>query len=138
MKRVLIICTSNSCRSQMAEGLVNNLLRDSWTAHSAGIKSSSVNPHAITVMSEIDIDISRQYSKSIADVNNLSTFDLIVTVCDDAAEQCPNVHTNTPQIHLGFEDPAKYGVRPPEEALPYFRNVRDDIRDRLITLLLLR
>jgi len=136
MKKVLIICTSNSCRSQMAEGLVNKLLSDQWTAYSAGVKSLIVNRHAIAVMNEIGIDISNQKSKMISDIVNLSTMDMIVTVCDDAAEQCPNIHSNSIQVHLGFDDPAKYEDRPMEEALTYFREIRDDIRDRLISLLL--
>ena len=138
MKRVLIVCTSNSCRSQMAEGLVNNMLGDKWTAFSAGVKSSVVNQHGITVMNEINIDISRQQSKMIADVKNISRFNLIVTVCDNTAEQCLNIHSKVTQLHIGFDDPAKYNELPIEDALPYFRAVRDDIRDRLIKLLLQR
>lgn len=119
----------------MAEGLVNHFLVDTWRAFSAGIAASHVNKHAIEVMREIDIDISQQRSKSIQELDDNVKFDLIVTVCDDASKQCPNLQINTEQIHLGFIDPVKYDNHPVEDALFHFRTVRDDIHLKLIEYL---
>jgi arsenate reductase len=133
-KRVLFLCTGNSCRSQMAEGLVNHTLGDEWKAYSAGTNPAGfVHPLAVQVMSELDIDISRQRSKS-ADEFREKDFDRVVTVCDDAAETCPVWLGGGQQVHIGFEDPAK-ATGSDADRLAVFRRVRDEIRQRLFDYL---
>jgi arsenate reductase len=133
-KRVLFLCTGNSCRSQMAEGLVNHTLGDEWKAYSAGTNPAGfVHPLAVQVMSELNIDISRQRSKS-ADEFREKEFDRVVTVCDDAAETCPVWLGGGRQVHIGFEDPAK-ATGSDADRLAVFRRVRDEIRQRLFDYL---
>ena len=134
-KKVLILCTGNSCRSIMAEAIINHEMGDRWQAFSAGVSPSEVNPRAIRVMAEIGIDISAGYSKSVDEFIKRDDLDLVVTVCDNARENCPVFPGSTKQIHLGFEDPAEYTDLPDEDALPKFRQVRDDILSRLPSLL---
>lgn len=134
-RKVLFICTGNSCRSQMAEAIVNQELRDSWRAFSAGVTSSEVNPRAVRVMDEIGVDISRARSKSVAEFAKKDDFDLIVTLCDEAKESCPVFPGHGKQIHLGFEDPSPYSDQPDAVALPEFRRIRDEIRKQIIHLL---
>jgi arsenate reductase len=133
-KQVLFLCTGNSCRSQMAEGMVNHYLVDDWKAYSAGTEPSGyVHELAVAVMAEIGIDISRQYSKSVEEFRDLD-FDLVVTVCDDAAENCPVWLGRGRRMHIGFEDPAKAtGNR--DERLAVFRRVRDEMREQILALL---
>ena len=134
MKQVLFLCTGNSCRSQMAEGLVNHYLVDEWRAYSAGtVPSGYVHRLAVQAMSELGIDISRQRSKS-ADAFRGQEFDTVVTVCDDAAENCPSWLGSGRKVHIGFEDPAK-ATGSEEERLAVFRRVRDEIRQELFNLL---
>jgi arsenate reductase len=129
-KNVLFLCTGNSCRSQMAEGLVNHYLGDEWQAFSAGTKPAGyVHPLAVRAMSELNIDISRQRSKS-ADEFRECALDVVVTVCDDAAENCPVWLGNGHKVHLGFESPVQ-ATGSDEERLVVFRQVRDEIRQRL-------
>jgi arsenate reductase len=133
-KTVLFLCTGNSCRSQMAEGLVNQSLGDGWEAYSAGTAPAGyVHPLAVEVMAELGIDISRQQSKS-ADRFRDATLDLLVTVCDDAAENCPVWLGNGRKVHIGFEDPAR-AAGSDEERLAIFRRVRDEIRQQMFDLL---
>ncbi len=133
-KQVLFLCTGNSARSQMAEGLVNHHLGDRWQAHSAGIMpAGTVHPLAVQVMSERGIDISRQHSKPVADFQG-KAFDLVVTVCDDAAENCPAWLGGGRKVHVGFEDPAQ-ATGSDEERLAVFRRVRDDMRQQLLDLM---
>lgn len=126
-KKVLFICTHNSARSQMAEGLLNTLGGDRYEAFSAGTETAEVRPQAIEVMREIGIDISDHTSK------NLDSFlgkapDLVVTVCDRARESCPYFPVGKEVIHKGFDDPsAARGTD--EEKMRVFRQVRDEIRD---------
>ncbi|MFA5312373.1 MAG: arsenate reductase ArsC [Methanomassiliicoccales archaeon] len=126
MKRVLFICTHNSARSQMAEGLVNEYHSKRWVAHSAGTKPTSVHPLAKKAMAELGIDISSHHSKALKDFKG-DTFDLVVTVCDDASETCPFFPAER-IIHRGFPDPALV-TGSEEERLEAFRRTRDEIKD---------
>lgn len=130
-KKVLFLCTGNSCRSQMAEGLADHFLGERWEAFSAGTKPSGyVHPLAIRAMAEMDIDISDQRSKSVGEFRDMA-FDIVITVCDDAAENCPvwlgsgNVH------HIGFPDPAE-ATGSEEERMKVFREVRDGLRREVL------
>ena len=125
-KEVLFICTHNSARSQMAEGLVNALYSDRFKAYSAGTEKTRVNPLAIEVMKEIGIDISHHTSKTV-EVFRDRLFDIVVTVCDNARETCP-FFPGKKVIHNSFQDPSSAtGTR--EERLQVFRNVRDEIKE---------
>ena len=128
-KRVLILCTGNSARSQMAEGLLRQEGGALFEAVSAGVEPSFVRPQAIEVMREIGIDISQQRSKSVDEFAG-QEFDYVITVCDNANDRCPSFPGKTQRLHWPFEDPA--AVTGNEEAkLAVFRRVRDEIRDRL-------
>jgi arsenate reductase len=133
-RRVLFLCTGNSCRSQMAEGLVNHLLGDRWEAFSAGTAPAGyVHPLAIKVLDEIGIDVSSGYSKSVDEFRH-AEFDAVITVCDDAAENCPLWLGSGNTLHVGFPDPAEAtGSR--DEQLEVFRQVRDGLRQAVISLL---
>jgi arsenate reductase (thioredoxin) len=133
MFNVLFLCTENACRSQMAEGLVNHDLAGQVRAFSAGVRPKVVNPRAIKVMGEIGIDISRQRSKSVDELAG-EHFDLVITVCDRAAQQCPMFPGDTEVMHVGFPDPAQ-ATGTEEDILAEFRRVRDDLRAQLIPLL---
>ncbi len=128
--KVLCLCTGNSCRSQMAEGFLRSYGNDMYEAHSAGTKPSMLNPLAVEVMREIGIDISRQRSKNVTDY--LGThFPIIVTVCDNAREQCPIFPGPSIRDHWPFEDPAvAEGTQ--EQRLAVFRRVRDAMKDRVL------
>ncbi len=127
--RVLFLCTHNSARSQMAEGLLRHLGRDRYEAHSAGTEQTNVRPEAIEVMREIGIDISGQESKTLQRYVS-QPFDWVITVCDAAAEACPVFPGARRTAHWPFEDPSQ--VQGDEkERLPAFRRVRDQIRARL-------
>jgi arsenate reductase (thioredoxin) len=133
MKRVLFICTHNSARSQMAEGLVNHDLAGKVQAFSAGTDPTSVNPLAVAVMGELGIDISRQRSKSIDEFAD-QKFDFVITLCDHAAESCPVFFGGVKRIHIGFPDPS--GVTGTEaEKHSFFRKLRDQIREEIIEFL---
>src|ERR1700683_2138919 len=125
-KRILILCTGNSARSQMAEGLLRHDAGDRFEVFSAGTKPSQVRPEAIAVMRELAIDISDQRSKSIDEFTG-QQFDYVLTVCDNARESCPIFPAKTVTIHHNFEDPAPL-QGPEEERLALFRRVRDEIR----------
>jgi arsenate reductase len=129
MFKVLFLCTENACRSQMAEGLVNHDLAGQVKAFSAGIRPSRVNPRAIQVMAELGIDISHHRSKSVDDLAG-EKFDLVITVCDQAQEQCPLFPGDTEVMHIGFPDPARSSG---SERI--FRKVRDGLREQLVPLL---
>jgi len=128
-KRVLILCTGNSARSQMAEGLLRHLAGDRFDVASAGVAPTEVRPEAITVMRELGIDISHHRSKSIDEFTG-QAFDYVITVCDNANEQCPIFPSNTKRIHWSFADPAA-AEGDDEARLAVFRRVRDEIFDRL-------
>lgn len=125
-KNVLFICTHNSARSQMAEGLLNTLYNEHYTAWSAGTDPSEVNPYAVKVMAEIGIDISTHRSKSLEQFLQHG-FDYVVTVCDQANEVCPFFPGGKERLHKGFKDPSAIeGTE--EEKLAAFRRIRDDIK----------
>ncbi len=130
-KTVLILCTGNSARSQMAEGLLRHDAGDRFEVASAGTHPSRVRPEAITVMKEIGIDISCQRSKSVDEFASRG-FDYVLTVCDNARESCPIYPGHGNRIHEGFEDPAAVEGSI-EERLDAFRKVRDQIREYLKT-----
>jgi arsenate reductase (thioredoxin) len=128
-KRVLFLCTTNSCRSQMAEGIVNHFLGDKIAVFSAGTQASYVNPTAVEVMKEIGIDISKHHSKNLTAFDGQS-FDYVITLCGSANETCPLYIGGTKKTHIGFDDPAKaHGTK--EEILREFRRVRDEIKEKL-------
>ena len=133
MLKVLFLCTENACRSQMAEGLVNHDLAGKVKAFSAGVQPSLVNPRAIQVMAELGIDISRQRAKSVDEFAD-ATIDLVITLCDQAQQQCPMFPGNTEIRHVSFPDPAR-AAGTEEEIMAIFRRVRDDLRQQLIPLL---
>jgi len=129
-KKVLFLCTHNSCRSQMAEGIVNHFLGDRLRAFSAGTEATSVNGRAIAVMKEIGIDISGHRSK-ILDEFAGESFDYVITLCGDANEKCPLFFGGVERMHLGFPDPSK-AIGSDEEIMAEFRRVRDEIKQRLL------
>ena len=128
-QKVLILCTGNSARSQMAEGLLRHDYGERFEAFSAGVEPSSVRPLAIEAMRELGIDISGQRSKSVDEFSG-EEFDYVITVCDNANQRCPIFPGKTKRIHWSFEDPA---AATGDEAaqLAVFRRVRDQIRQRL-------
>jgi arsenate reductase len=118
----------------MAEGLVNHYLGDEWQAYSAGTNpAGTVHPLAVRAMSELDIDISHRRSKPVAEFRG-EAFDLVVTVCDDAAEDCPVWLGSGRKVHVGFEDPAR-ATGSEQERLAVFRRVRDEMRQQLFDLM---
>ena len=133
MQRVLILCTGNSARSQMAEGLLKHIAGDRLAVHSAGTKPAALRPEAIVVMKEIGIDISSNRSKHIDEFRN-DAFDYVLTVCDKAHESCPVYPGQTNRLHHNFEDPAAV-LGSEEERLAAFRRVRDQISDYLVEFL---
>lgn len=128
-KKVLILCTGNSARSQMAEGLLRHDGGDRFEVQSAGVEASFVRPQAIKVMSEIGIDITNHRSKSVDEFLG-QEFDYVVTVCDNANERCPVFPGKTQRLHWSFDDPAA-ATGEEEVILDTFRRVRDEIRDKL-------
>ena len=131
-RRVLFLCTANSCRSQMAEGIANHFFGDRVSAFSAGTQASFVNPTAIAVLKEIGIDISKHQSKNLSEFDG-QAFDDVITLCGSANETCPLYIGGTKRTHIGFDDPAKaYGTE--EDVLREFRRVRDEMRKELTLL----
>ena len=128
-KRVLILCTGNSARSQMAEGLLRRLAGDRAEVFSAGVERSFVRPQAVEAMRERGIDITSQRSKSVDEFAG-QQFDYVITVCDNARERCPVFPGKAERIHWSFDDPA--GAKGDAEAvMAVFRRVRDEIEGRL-------
>jgi arsenate reductase len=133
MQRVLFVCTGNSARSQMAEGLLRQEAGKRFSVSSAGTHPTQVRPEAIAVMNEIGIDISRHRSKSVNELIG-HEFDYVITVCDNANETCPVFPGNAERLHWPFEDPAAArGSADERKAL--FRRVRDEIRARIAQFL---
>ncbi len=134
-KKVLILCTGNACRSQMAAGLINARLGDRFHAESAGTQPSGyVHAKAIQVMAELGIDISDGRSKNAAEFRG-QYFDFVITVCDDARENCPVwLDAAGLKTHIGFTDPAA-ATGAEAEILAVFRNVRDQIADQVLEFL---
>jgi arsenate reductase len=127
--RVLFLCTHNSARSQMAEGMLRGLAADRFEAHSAGTEATHVRPLAVRAMDEIGIDLSGQESKTL-DRYLGEPFDYVITVCDDANEACPFFPGAKNRLHWSLEDPAQ-ATGSEEERLGIFRRVRDEIRERI-------
>lgn len=133
-KRVLVLCTGNSARSQMAEALINVKRGDAWEAFSAGTKPADrVNPFALRALSEIGIETQGSPPTLLGDFFGQS-FDLVITVCDDAAENCPVWAGQGERVHVGFPDPAA-ATGDDETVLGVFREVRDDIERRVLALI---
>ena len=128
-RRVLFLCTHNSARSQMAEGLLRYLAGDSFEVTSAGTEATSVRPEAVAAMGEIGIDISRQESKTLERYLGES-FDYVITVCDDANEACPVFPGAERRLHWSFRDPSQ-ATGTEEERLEVFRTVRDELGERI-------
>jgi arsenate reductase len=128
-QRVLFLCTHNSARSQMAEGMLRALAGDRFEAHSAGTEATSIRPLAVRAMGEIGVDISGQESKTL-DRYLHEPFDYVITVCDDANEACPFFPGAQSRLHWSFDDPSKAEGKE-EERLAVFRSVRDGIRQRI-------
>ncbi|HQU82516.1 MAG TPA: arsenate reductase ArsC [Pyrinomonadaceae bacterium] len=126
-KKILILCTGNSARSQMAEGLLKHITQSKYEVNSAGTKPSIVRPEAIKVLAEIGIDISNNRSKSVNDFEN-EEIDFVLTVCDNAKENCPYFPAKTKLIHHSFEDPAEISGDE-EMRLAAFRKIRDQIKE---------
>lgn len=133
LKKVLVLCTGNSCRSIMAEALINYLLGDRYLAYSAGVSHSAVNPLAIKILQEMDIDTSGFRSKNVSEFLDRDDLDLVITVCDHAKESCPVFLKPVPKVHLGIEDPAPYSDR--SDAMDFFRKTKDEILVKVINYL---
>ncbi len=131
---ILFLCTGNSCRSQMAEGLCRALRGDELAPASAGIEKHGLNPDAVAVMAEIGIDISGHQSKTLDELPG--EFDYVVTVCGHANETCPYFPARTAVVHQGFDDPPALARQAAtrEEGLAHYRRVRDEIREYILTL----
>ena len=128
-KQVLFLCTGNSCRSQMADGIINHDFSTQIEAFSAGTEPHGLNPKAVQVMAEIGIDISANSSDHISKYDGQS-FDYVITLCGDANEKCPLFFGGVKRMHVGFDDPPK-ATGTEEEVLNVYRRVRDEIRQQL-------
>jgi arsenate reductase (thioredoxin) len=126
-KKILVLCTGNSCRSQIAEGYLRHLASDKAEIYSAGIETHGVNPRAIDIMKEDGIDISSHTSNNISEYRDID-FDFVITVCDSAKERCPFFPTKAKMFHQNFADPAK-AIGTEEEIKEQFRQVRNAIKD---------
>lgn len=125
--KILVLCTGNSCRSQMAEGLIRSLNSEIEVSSAGTRPEEQVNPFAVEVMKEIGIDISKQYPKNVSEITG-ADFDFVITVCDNAKEICPVFTGNVKErMHIGFEDPADASGTD-EEVLNVYRKVRDQIK----------
>ena len=129
-KRVLILCTGNSARSQMAEGLLRHDAGDAFDVESAGAKPGTVRPEAIKAMQEVGIDISGHRSKNVDEFDG-QRFDYVITVCDNAKESCPVFMGAVKRLHYSFDDPPPPTVGTDEERIAIFRRVRDELRGYL-------
>lgn len=126
-KKILVLCTGNSCRSQIAEGYLRYFLGNNAEIYSAGVEVHGVNPRAVATMKEDGIDISKQTSNHIDEYQNID-FDVILTVCDNAKERCPFFPTKAEKFHQNFPDPAK-AKGTEQEILQEFRSVRQTIKE---------
>ena len=132
MKKVLFLCTGNSCRSQMAEGFARAMATPGIEIYSAGVEAHGVNPRAVAVMDEVGVDIRPQTSKTVAEIPG-GEIDTVITLCGDAAERCPAFPGAARREHWALRDPA--GAEGAEEAiLEVFRSVRDELRERVRSL----
>ena len=126
-KRILVLCTGNSCRSQIAEGYLRQFAGDKAEVYSAGVEIHGVNPRTIETMKEDSIDISKHTSNNIDEYRNID-FDFVITVCDNAKERCPYFPTRAKKFHQNFPDPAK-AIGTEEEIKEQFRQVREQIKN---------
>jgi len=127
MKKILVLCTGNSCRSQIAEGYLRHFAKDKAVVYSAGVETHGVNPRAVAIMKDDGIDISAHTSNNIDEYCEID-FDYVITVCDNAKERCPYFTTNAQKFHYNFPDPAKaQGTE--NEIMDEFRTVRDMIKE---------
>jgi len=129
-KKILFLCTGNSCRSQMAEGWLRHLKGDQFEVFSAGIETHGLNPNAVKVMAEAGVDISNHRSQLLSEFDDVA-LDYVITVCGHANESCPFFPGDTQVIHVGFDDPPKLtaGLDDEEAQLDCYRRVRDEIRE---------
>ena len=127
MKNILVLCTGNSCRSQIAHGYLENLTKGNANIYSAGVETHGVNPRAIKTMMEDGIDISHQTSNNVSEYTGIA-FDYIITVCDHAKERCPYIPGNAKRSHYNFPDPAK-ATGTEEEIMKQFAEVRNLIKN---------
>lgn len=127
VKNILVLCTGNSCRSQLAEGYLRHFAGDKANIYSAGIETHGVNPKAIQVMAENYLDISTHTSNHVDEYLDIP-FDYVITVCDNANEACPYFPGNAERFHYNFPDPTKV-IGSPDEVITEFRRVRDMIKD---------
>lgn len=127
MKKILVLCTGNSCRSQIAEGYLRHFAGDKAVVYSAGVETHGVNPRAITIMQEDGIDISQHTSNNMDEYRDID-FDFVITVCDNAKERCPFFPSKAQKSHHNFPDPAK-ATGSEEEIMVQFRAVRDEIKE---------
>jgi arsenate reductase len=126
MKNILVLCTGNSCRSQIAEGYLRHYAGNTATIYSAGVETHGINHKAIQIMAEDGIDISAHTSNNVDDYVNIP-FDFVITVCDNAKERCPYFPTQAQRFHQNFPDPAK-ATGSDEEIMQSFRSTRDMIK----------
>ncbi len=136
-EKVLFLCTGNSCRSQMAEGWARHLLGDRIEPYSAGIEAHGMNANAVKVMAEAGVDITGQSSELASTLQDVP-FDLVITVCGHADENCPTFRGEAKVVHVGFDDPPRLAsdASTEEEALEHYRRVRDEIREFIESQLL--
>ncbi|WP_125705647.1 arsenate reductase (thioredoxin) [Lacticaseibacillus daqingensis] len=132
MPKIYFLCTGNTCRSQMAEGVARHLLDASWTVQSAGLTPQRLNPNAVRAMAEVGLDISAQRAKPI-DPTFLASADLVVTLCGDARDQCPTTPPHVTRVHWPLPDPA-LSTGDDATVMAVFRQVRDEISRRVAAL----
>ncbi|MFN4198080.1 MAG: arsenate reductase ArsC [Flavobacterium sp.] len=127
MKKILVLCTGNSCRSQMAHGYLQHFAGNQAIVYSAGVETHGLNPFAVGIMAEDGIDISKHTSNHVDEYQDI-TFDYVITVCDNAKEACPFFPSQTQTLHHSFEDPSKASGTA-KELIAEFRRVRNQIKD---------
>ncbi len=133
MKKIIFLCTGNSCRSQMAEGFMRNMAGDKFQVVSAGVEPTQVNSYAIKAMAEVDIDISSHKSKSVNEFLN-QKFDYVITVCNHARQVCPVFPGQNQDIHWDIEDPANFKGSE-QDKIKFFRKIRDEIKEKCLEFL---
>jgi len=133
MKKIIFLCTGNSCRSQMAEGFMRNMAGNKFEVFSAGVEPTEVNPYAIKVMAEVGIDISSHKSKSVNEFLNWQ-FDYVITVCDHARQVCPVFPGRHQNIHWDIGDPADFRGSE-QDKIKFFRKIRDEIKEKCLEFL---
>ncbi len=131
-RKVLILCTGNSCRSIMAEALINHYLSDSWQAFSAGTHPSVVNPWALRVLREAGIETANLYSKGITEFLYMDDLDLVITLCRHADANCPVFPLPVKRLHIGIDDPVIYYNATAETALAKFRESLQSIKELIV------